>query len=128
MKCHSKLKKILERIGLYLFGILFCTFLLNIYSGNRIFGYFGRMHEKKNAENEMKAIQSLRSQTTPTQETDEQTTNRDETVVYICTGSSAYAYHKSSKCPGLNQCTHYIDNIPVSDAIKQGYSPCQRCY
>lgn len=49
--------------------------------------------------------------------------------VYICKGGSAYAYHKSDRCSGLNRCTHTIVSVSKGDA--EGVHrrrPCKKCY
>ena len=54
--------------------------------------------------------------------------------VYICVSSTAYVYHGSSGCSGLNRCTHEIRKVSVSDAVnKYGrracrISGCSWCY
>ncbi|MGV3588562.1 MAG: hypothetical protein ACO1OF_16270 [Adhaeribacter sp.] len=49
--------------------------------------------------------------------------------VYICEGGSAYAYHSSEGCSGLNRCTHTITAVSVADAEnKYSRRPCKKCY
>lgn len=50
------------------------------------------------------------------------------TEVYICTGSSATKYHKSSNCRGLNRCSGSILKLSMSSAKAKGYYPCKICY
>ena len=51
-----------------------------------------------------------------------------ETVVYICGGSSAYAYHTSSSCRGLNRCTHGVSKVTQTEAVKtHGRKACKIC-
>lgn len=49
--------------------------------------------------------------------------------VYICEGGSAYAYHSSSSCSGLNRCSHTVSAVSKADA-EGNYSrrPCKKCY
>lgn len=49
-------------------------------------------------------------------------------TVYICTGSKSYAYHKKSKCRGLNNCQSEIIAVSESDAKNAGYRKCKICY
>jgi mannosyl-glycoprotein endo-beta-N-acetylglucosaminidase len=50
-------------------------------------------------------------------------------TVYICEGGSAYAYHRSSTCSGLNRCTHTISAISKTSAENDyGRRPCKKCY
>lgn len=48
--------------------------------------------------------------------------------VYVCGGGSAYAYHSSDNCAGLNRCTHGVTAMSVAAAETLGRRPCQRCY
>ena len=49
--------------------------------------------------------------------------------VWICNSTTAYAYHSSSSCRGLNRCTHGIVKVSASDAVnKMGRVPCKICY
>ncbi|HMG66459.1 MAG TPA: hypothetical protein VK588_02200 [Chitinophagaceae bacterium] len=48
--------------------------------------------------------------------------------VYICDSKSAYAYHISRDCSGLNHCTHGIYKVSLRDAEnKYGRVACQKC-
>ncbi|HEX5155148.1 MAG TPA: hypothetical protein VFW07_27080 [Parafilimonas sp.] len=49
--------------------------------------------------------------------------------VYICDSNTAYAYHKTKDCSGLNRCTHEIRKITKADAINEyGRRACKVCY
>jgi hypothetical protein len=52
-----------------------------------------------------------------------------EQTVYICTGPYAYAYHSSSSCPGLSNCSaqiNYVDEGYASNVMRR--VPCCRCW
>lgn len=50
-------------------------------------------------------------------------------MVYICTGSSAYAYHCNKNCRGLGRCGSDIVHMTKEKAISLGYKkPCGFCY
>ena len=52
-----------------------------------------------------------------------------EVVVFLCDSETAYAYHSSSGCSGLNRCKHEIIKVTKSDAVNQyGRRPCKICY
>jgi hypothetical protein len=54
---------------------------------------------------------------------------KKETYVYICDSKTAYAFHSSNNCHGLNRCTHGILKVTKSDAVnKYGRVPCKICY
>ncbi len=48
--------------------------------------------------------------------------------VYVCGGGSAYAYHNSESCAGLNRCTHGVSAVTVAKAEGMGRRPCMKCY
>jgi hypothetical protein len=48
--------------------------------------------------------------------------------VYVCGGGSAYAYHRSEGCAGLNRCSHGVSAVTVADAETMGRRPCKKCY
>lgn len=48
--------------------------------------------------------------------------------VYICTGPYSKAYHKTSDCKGLNNCSGNIKEITKSEAIDEGRHKCGFCY
>lgn len=48
--------------------------------------------------------------------------------VYVCGGSSAYAYHSSDGCAGLNRCSHGVSAVTVAEAEGMGRRPCKKCY
>ena len=51
------------------------------------------------------------------------------TMVYVCTGGSAYAYHCNRGCRGLNRCGASIRYVTLSEAYSMGRSkPCGWCY
>jgi hypothetical protein len=48
--------------------------------------------------------------------------------VYICKSSSAYAYHSTLECRGLQHCTHGIIKVSLYDAIHvYGHRACKIC-
>jgi hypothetical protein len=54
--------------------------------------------------------------------------NRDTASVYICNSSTAYAYHSTDHCRGLNKCSHEVLKISLSDAIKKYHrQACKIC-
>lgn len=50
-----------------------------------------------------------------------------EPEVYICTGSSSYAYH-DHYCQGLKQCRHEVNLVQMDEALRIGRKPCGYCY
>ncbi len=54
-------------------------------------------------------------------------TSAGKQTVYICTGPTAYAYHRNPNCSGLNRCGGSIKEVPFSD-IQGRRSPCKKCY
>jgi hypothetical protein len=48
--------------------------------------------------------------------------------VYVCGGGSAYAYHSSDNCTGLNRCSHGVSAVTVAEAEGMGRGPCKKCY
>lgn len=48
--------------------------------------------------------------------------------VIICTGPTAYAYHSSTTCSGLNRCSGEIKTIDKDQAIRLHRKPCHRCF
>lgn len=48
--------------------------------------------------------------------------------IYVCGGSSAYAYHRSDGCAGLNRCSHGVSAVTVAEAQNMGRRPCKKCY
>jgi hypothetical protein len=65
-----------------------------------------------------------------TNEKEEKVTNKKNfQVVYICTGSYAYAYHSRSDCPGLGNCKaeiKYTDENYAVNVLRR--VPCCRCW
>jgi len=54
--------------------------------------------------------------------------NKVETYVYICDSRTAYAYHSSENCRGLNRCNHKLLKITLSEAINIYHrKPCKIC-
>jgi hypothetical protein len=50
-------------------------------------------------------------------------------VVYICTGSYAYAYHSNNTCAGLNNCKSSIVYLDENQAVNAyGRKPCCKCW
>lgn len=47
--------------------------------------------------------------------------------IYICTGSSAYAYHRDSTCVGLTQCKGEIKQVGYYDIFRTRHK-CRFCY
>lgn len=54
--------------------------------------------------------------------------NTSQKSVYICTGGSSVAYHKSSTCSGLRNCKGSIKEISLQEAEKMNRRPCKICY
>lgn len=48
--------------------------------------------------------------------------------VYICGGGSAYAYHSSSSCSGLNRCSAGVSAVSMATAQSMGRTPCKKCH
>ena len=48
--------------------------------------------------------------------------------VYVCGGGSAYAYHSSEGCAGLNRCSYGVSAVTVAEAEGMGRRPCKKCY
>lgn len=48
--------------------------------------------------------------------------------VYVCTGPTAYAYHKTKACRGLRRCTGEIKKISLEQAKKEKRKACKLCY
>jgi hypothetical protein len=48
--------------------------------------------------------------------------------VYVCGGGSAYVYHSSEGCAGLNRCSHGVSAVTVAEAEGMGRRPCKKCY
>jgi hypothetical protein len=42
--------------------------------------------------------------------------SNDDSNVYVCISSGAYAYHHDKDCDGLNQCTHEIRTMTKEEA------------
>lgn len=55
-------------------------------------------------------------------------TQPQEVMVYICDSPWAECYHKTKDCEGLDMCTHKIDSMPISKAKQHYYRPCRFCY
>ena len=55
--------------------------------------------------------------------------DQNDVYVWICTGSSAYAYHSHQNCSGLNRCSAEIKMVTLHDAIvKWRRDKCKKCY
>jgi hypothetical protein len=54
--------------------------------------------------------------------------NSEEGIVYICTGSSAYAFHSYSNCPGLNNCRGSVISIDQTSATSENSNYRQRVH
>jgi hypothetical protein len=50
--------------------------------------------------------------------------------VYICKSPKAYAYHSTTTCRGMRQCTHEIIKVTLNDAINNygKKKACGYCY
>ena len=48
--------------------------------------------------------------------------------VYICTGPTAYAYHKTTNCKGLRRCKGDIQKISLGQAKAENRKACKLCY
>lgn len=48
--------------------------------------------------------------------------------VYICTGGSSVAYHKTKTCKGLTKCGKEIQSITLAKAKELGRRECKICY
>lgn len=53
---------------------------------------------------------------------------KEQPQVYICESRSAYAYHSSLSCHGLQRCSHEIAKVSETKAKELGYRPCKICY
>ncbi len=51
-----------------------------------------------------------------------------EETVYVCTGAYATRYHRVKDCRGLNNCRGKVKTISISQALKEGRTPCEICY
>lgn len=48
--------------------------------------------------------------------------------VYICNSSTAYVYHSTPNCKGLNRCTHGVIKVSLYDATHSyGRRACKLC-
>ena len=52
------------------------------------------------------------------------TTTDDEKKEMVWIPSTGTKYHSKSTCSGMNSPTQ----VPIEDAIKQGYTACKKCY
>ena len=53
---------------------------------------------------------------------------KKETYVYICNSNTAYAYHSTKSCRGLNRCSHDILKVSLSEAVNTyRRRPCKIC-
>ena len=51
------------------------------------------------------------------------------TNVYVCVSGTAYAYHRTLDCSGLENCTHEIKEVSAATAVTEyKRKPCKRCY
>lgn len=54
---------------------------------------------------------------------------KPQSKVYVCVSSTAYAYHYTEDCRGLNKCTHTIKAVTESEAINTyKRRKCKVCY
>lgn len=51
----------------------------------------------------------------------------DEPRVFVCSGRYAKRYHRTPSCDGLQSCKGITINIPLSEAMHKGLTPCHRC-
>lgn len=71
---------------------------------------------------------SLKNDFTPVYAQTSKPAKKVEPIVYICNSNTAYAYHTSSYCRGLNRCTHGMLKVPLSKATKTyGRKACKIC-
>jgi hypothetical protein len=75
-------------------------------------------------------LASTAQATNPRQRTQPSATARPAASpkVYVCGGGSAYAYHSSDNCNGLNRCSHGVSAVTVAEAEGMGRRPCKKCY
>lgn len=53
---------------------------------------------------------------------------KKEAQVYVCDSKSAYAYHVSGSCRGLNRCSHGVIKMGLSEAKNSyGRKLCRIC-
>lgn len=48
--------------------------------------------------------------------------------VYICTGTSAKAYHAKPNCSGIRGCKGAVKKVTIVEAKKMGRNACKICY
>lgn len=48
--------------------------------------------------------------------------------VYVCMSESSVAYHLTKNCTGLDNCTHEIKAMTVSEAVDLKKRECKKCY
>ena len=53
---------------------------------------------------------------------------RGDKKVYVCVSRGSVAYHTSSTCEGLGQCTHIVRSVTPVVAQKLGKRACYKCY
>ncbi|MFD2247203.1 hypothetical protein [Pontibacter ruber] len=64
-----------------------------------------------------------------TEKANAQPISKTDSSVYICKGSSAYAYHKSRACEGLTYCTRDIEAVAKKEAeVNHKRKPCKACH
>lgn len=55
-------------------------------------------------------------------------TQKAKSYVYICVSPTAYVYHSSPNCHGLNRCTHPIIRTTLDSAVNYYHRrPCKIC-
>ena len=54
-------------------------------------------------------------------------TQQKETTVITCTGKYSKRYHNKI-CKGMKNCKGETKKVPLSEAKKQGLTPCGYCY
>lgn len=56
--------------------------------------------------------------------------NSQSTAVYISTGKSAYAYHRTKSCPSLRKCVQegHVRTVTLEEAVRMKRKPCGKCY
>lgn len=58
--------------------------------------------------------------------TEDEYSDREDRLVYICTGPYAYAYHDDEDCWALQQCSESIEEVYLSD-VEDEREPCCQC-
>ena len=55
-------------------------------------------------------------------------TETSQTYVYLCNSKTAYVYHSSKYCRGLNRCSHGLIKVTLTEAKRDyGRRACMIC-